>query len=318
MSVGWFSSWKPRFRTRYTDEIWAWIRCHKSCWVRRWEKQAPGEPWSGELFPDMDVLGQYFLNLDNLAPGHQPFDLGQCVGCGGVWLGHTSPLPQPSSPFLRHDGQGRSCRRRWLCGQFPHPNFFAWQLASGGLVPPGRLAVVAAWPATVLQGTLGPADADLKGLLLFFWGFLTHIVLDCFTTYGTQVFAPFSDQRVAWGTISVAGTAPFLTCLLVASTCAKHDRRRAMWNGVGLGIAASISRSRWSTTPPWRKPWLRTALVSSRRPSSTTSFGTPWSTERMIFWWRNSTSFVSCVLQTTDRIQVLRWFSAGRTTALCR
>ncbi|MBT8189978.1 MAG: metal-dependent hydrolase, partial [Bacteroidia bacterium] len=36
--------------------------------------------------------------------------------------------------------------------------------------------------------------------LLFFWGLFTHIILDCFTMYGTQVFAPFSDYRVAFST----------------------------------------------------------------------------------------------------------------------
>jgi hypothetical protein len=43
-------------------------------------------------------------------------------------------------------------------------------------------------------------EAGLRGwILLFFLGFLTHVLLDCFTTYGTQVFAPFSDQRIAMG-----------------------------------------------------------------------------------------------------------------------
>jgi len=47
---------------------------------------------------------------------------------------------------------------------------------------------------------------------LFFWGLITHPILDCFTTYGTQLFLPFSSYRVAFNTISVAD--PLYTVLL--------------------------------------------------------------------------------------------------------
>ena len=75
-------------------------------------------------------------------------------------------------------------------------------------------------------------------MLLFFWGFFTHVLLGCFTTYGTQSFAPFSDVRVAWGTVSVVDplyTFPFLVCLLIASRFTRNDSRRRVWNRVGLG-----------------------------------------------------------------------------------
>ncbi len=55
---------------------------------------------------------------------------------------------------------------------------------------------------------------------LFFWAIFTHPLLDCFTVYGTQLFAPFSNYRVALNNISVADpsyTFPFLICLMVAS-----------------------------------------------------------------------------------------------------
>ena len=47
---------------------------------------------------------------------------------------------------------------------------------------------------------------------LFFWAMITHPILDCFTTYGTQIFLPFSDYRVAFNVISVADP-----CLLYTS-----------------------------------------------------------------------------------------------------
>ena len=38
---------------------------------------------------------------------------------------------------------------------------------------------------------------------LFFWSLFTHPILDCFTPYGTQLFAPFSSYRVALNNIAV-------------------------------------------------------------------------------------------------------------------
>lgn len=79
-------------------------------------------------------------------------------------------------------------------------------------------------------------------LSLFLLGIGTHPLLDCFTTYGTQVFQPFSQLRVAWNTVSVvdpAYTLPFLICLLVASRALRESRfrRRITWLGVGLSTA---------------------------------------------------------------------------------
>jgi len=42
---------------------------------------------------------------------------------------------------------------------------------------------------------------------LFFWSIFTHPLLDCLTVYGTQLFAPFSNHRVALNNISVADPA---------------------------------------------------------------------------------------------------------------
>ena len=35
-----------------------------------------------------------------------------------------------------------------------------------------------------------------------FLGYATHGIIDSFTTYGTLLFWPFTDQRIAWNTIS--------------------------------------------------------------------------------------------------------------------
>ena len=74
---------------------------------------------------------------------------------------------------------------------------------------------------------------------LFFWGLLTHPILDCFTTYGTQLFLPFSSYRVAFNTISVADplyTVPFLLCIIIISFVSRNRplRRKLAWAGLAI------------------------------------------------------------------------------------
>ena len=75
----------------------------------------------------------------------------------------------------------------------------------------------------------------------FFWTICTHFLLDAFTAYGTQVFQPFSDYKVAFNTISVADpmyTVPFLLCLIIASRYLKNSTNRSIWNWAGIGISS--------------------------------------------------------------------------------
>ncbi len=75
---------------------------------------------------------------------------------------------------------------------------------------------------------------------LFFWSIFTHPLLDAFTAYGTQLFAPFSDYRVAFNTISVVDpiyTLPFIAFLVAAMTLNRSNKSRMYLTW--LGIAGS-------------------------------------------------------------------------------
>lgn len=77
--------------------------------------------------------------------------------------------------------------------------------------------------------------------LLFFWSIFTHPILDCFTPYGTQLFAPFTDYRVAFNNISVADplyTVPFLLCLLILMFFKRTNTRRKWWLKAGVVISS--------------------------------------------------------------------------------
>lgn len=74
---------------------------------------------------------------------------------------------------------------------------------------------------------------------LFFWGLITHPILDTFTAYGTQLFAPFSNYRAAISNISVADpvyTLLFAIPLIIAAFYhrLKPMRRKLVWTGIVL------------------------------------------------------------------------------------
>lgn len=76
---------------------------------------------------------------------------------------------------------------------------------------------------------------------LFFLSIITHPILDCFTPYGTQLFSPFSEYRVAFNTISVADpayTLPFLFCMIFALFLKRNNPKRIKWVKTGILISS--------------------------------------------------------------------------------
>lgn len=78
-------------------------------------------------------------------------------------------------------------------------------------------------------------------ITLFFWSLFTHPILDCFTPYGTQLFSPFSNYRVAFNNIAVVDpiyTLPFLICMIILMFFNRQDNKRRLWLKLGLGISS--------------------------------------------------------------------------------
>ncbi len=76
---------------------------------------------------------------------------------------------------------------------------------------------------------------------LFFWAFVTHPILDAFTTWGTQLFWPL-DLRLAFKTIFVIDplyTLPFLVFLILTMFQNKTSKKRRIYNLVGLTLSSS-------------------------------------------------------------------------------
>ncbi|WP_053977625.1 metal-dependent hydrolase [Mangrovimonas xylaniphaga] len=86
---------------------------------------------------------------------------------------------------------------------------------------------------------------DTTSLKDWFWLFglslFTHPMLDCFTPYGTQLFTPFSNYRVAFNNISVVDlgyTLPFLICMIVVMFYKRSNVKRLFWTKLGLGLSS--------------------------------------------------------------------------------
>lgn len=76
---------------------------------------------------------------------------------------------------------------------------------------------------------------------LFFLSFLTHSLLDCFTAYGTQLFSPFSDFRVAFNSISVVDplyTLPFLISLILLMFFNRQSSLRVVFLKIGFVVSS--------------------------------------------------------------------------------
>ncbi|MBJ6367307.1 metal-dependent hydrolase [Snuella sedimenti] len=75
-----------------------------------------------------------------------------------------------------------------------------------------------------------------------FLALFTHIVLDCFTPYGTQMLVPFSESRIALNNIAVVDpiyTLPFLVCMIVLMFFKRTSKKRRIWLKLGVGVSTA-------------------------------------------------------------------------------
>ena len=108
-------------------------------------------------------------------------------------------------------------------------------------IPFGAL-IVAGCVYPFLRKTLGFRFIYLACLL----GYATHGLLDACTSYGTQLFWPFTDYRVAWNIVSVLDPALTLPLLLAVIVGLIWRKRWISWLGIvwllgylGLGVIQS-------------------------------------------------------------------------------
>ena len=122
-------------------------------------------------------------------------------------------------------------------------------------IPVGALIV-----ALLARFLLRP-DLDWRTIYLSaLAGYATHGLLDSFTSYGTQLFWPFSDYRVAWDNISIVDllfTLPLLVTILIAI------KRRSNFFGV-IGMSWALAYLLFGFSQYNRAMGLAESLAESR------------------------------------------------------
>lgn len=101
-------------------------------------------------------------------------------------------------------------------------------------VPAGSALVAALW--------LGSAAWRDRRRWPVLWAasaisYLSHVLLDAFTSYGTQLLWPFSDYRAGWDWIAIVD--PAFTLPLLAGLGLALRRRRVRPAGIALGFAGA-------------------------------------------------------------------------------
>jgi len=84
------------------------------------------------------------------------------------------------------------------------------------------------------------ADQRRRWYLLVLLVFGTHVLLDCFTVYGTQVLWPFPMPPVGWATIFIIDplyTLPLAVGLIAAIVLRRHSDQAWCWNLAGLALS---------------------------------------------------------------------------------
>jgi inner membrane protein len=98
------------------------------------------------------------------------------------------------------------------------------------LVGFGVMVSVRLWREYGLKGDVFDIPVDYKQWYwFFFWTIVTHPILDNITTYGTQLFLPFTDYRSGFNNIAVADpfyTVPFGILLIAASFYSRNNKKR--------------------------------------------------------------------------------------------
>jgi len=108
---------------------------------------------------------------------------------------------------------------------------------SHSLVFPFLAAPVLAW----LSIKYLKDPVSFKDWFVFFFALiLTHPLLDCLTTYGTQLFLPFSDYRVNSSSLFIIDlffTLPMLVGVIACWKMKSGNPTRKIWNHTGLAIS---------------------------------------------------------------------------------
>ncbi len=95
--------------------------------------------------------------------------------------------------------------------------------------------------AFILQQIKWTNQVSYRRLWIFTWlALFTHMLLDAFTAYGTQLFLPFSDARIGFDSINVVDpvyTLPLLIGVVCSLFIFKNKPNKPVCNYIGIAVS---------------------------------------------------------------------------------
>ena len=98
--------------------------------------------------------------------------------------------------------------------------------------------------------------------LLAFLVLFTHPLLDCCTSYGTQIFTPFSNVRIAWNVVSIVDVFYSLPLFLTLIVCGLLKKLKPKKNMSWLGITALLVTTAYLAYGAWNHSVARKRAVA--------------------------------------------------------
>ena len=109
-----------------------------------------------------------------------------------------------------------------------------------------------AWLLAILAARFAGGAKTSKLFVLFYFGVLSHLFLDCITSYGTGIFLPFSDVRVSVPSVFIID--PVYSLAMIALAVAASLRPAAQkklavaglvvmlgWPALGFGVGKAVA-----------------------------------------------------------------------------
>ena len=136
-----------------------------------------------------------------------------------------------------------------ICGTLPDMDVFVplgdavrdftyHRSASHSLLVLAALTPLMVW--LILKAHPQSAEHRRGWFVLVYLTFVTHVVLDCFTVYGTQIFWPLDDTPVAWASVFIidpAYTLPLAIGVLAALVLSRRQSLGHRLNWIGLSLS---------------------------------------------------------------------------------
>jgi inner membrane protein len=178
----------------------------------------------------------------------------------------------------------------------------------------------------------------LSWFLFYMLGFFTHVMMDCCTTYGTQLLLPFTNKLISWNNLSVVDplfTIPVLCFFLIVFFLKKENNLRRKFAKISIVLSllylTTSTKNKFDSVAVFKENLKEKNIVTtgfSTTPTMFTSWlwnmvayndSTMYLAEYSTFQKSNNIDIVEIKrniellkpLVNTKPVQTLQWFSQG-------